>query len=226
MPELDGLEATQRIRAGLPAERQPWIVALTASVLIEDRAACSRAGMDAYLPKPVRRRDLNAVLAPLQRDLLARRTGPGCPDARPAAAPLELPSAPVREAGWTARETAVRVHLAELRGPQPYEDDELLTALLRSFVGDAPESVDVLRQAIEQDDAGRVEFLTHRMKGSAYNLGADALGDLWHALETSARSTSLSSADQILERARHELAAVNKVMTVVADELDASTQAA
>jgi len=53
MPEMDGLEATQRIRANWSPEHQPYIIALTADVTAEQRAACTEAGMDAYLSKPV-----------------------------------------------------------------------------------------------------------------------------------------------------------------------------
>ncbi len=64
MPEMDGLEATRRIRANQFLTRQPHIIAMTASVLTEDRRACAAAGMDDYLAKPVRIEDLeNALLA-------------------------------------------------------------------------------------------------------------------------------------------------------------------
>jgi signal transduction histidine kinase/ActR/RegA family two-component response regulator len=54
MPELDGLEATRRIVAELPAERRPWIVAMTANAMDGDRAACLEAGMKGYISKPIR----------------------------------------------------------------------------------------------------------------------------------------------------------------------------
>jgi len=63
MPELDGLAATRQIRGELPSHRQPFIAAMTASALIEDRTACVAAGMDDYLAKPVRAPDLAALLA-------------------------------------------------------------------------------------------------------------------------------------------------------------------
>jgi PAS domain S-box-containing protein len=53
MPEMDGLEATRRIRAELPQDRQPWIIAVTASALTGDRDRCIEAGMDDYIAKPV-----------------------------------------------------------------------------------------------------------------------------------------------------------------------------
>jgi PAS domain S-box-containing protein len=63
MPEMDGLAATRAIRATGPVDRQPRIVAMTASALVDDREACRAAGMDDYLSKPVRLDDLQAALA-------------------------------------------------------------------------------------------------------------------------------------------------------------------
>ncbi|MGH7787774.1 MAG: GAF domain-containing protein, partial [Candidatus Binatia bacterium] len=53
MPEMDGLEATRRIRADGPSP-QPRIVAMTANAMQGDREACLAAGMDDYLAKPIR----------------------------------------------------------------------------------------------------------------------------------------------------------------------------
>src|SRR5690606_10474960 len=61
MPELDGLQATTRIR-GLDLEKQPWIVALTANAFEDDRQRCLASGMNDYLSKPVRRQHLALAL--------------------------------------------------------------------------------------------------------------------------------------------------------------------
>jgi CheY-like chemotaxis protein len=61
LPDIDGFEATRRIRARLNGRPLP-IVALTASVTPEDRADCAAAGMDDFLAKPVRRAELHACL--------------------------------------------------------------------------------------------------------------------------------------------------------------------
>ena len=67
MPEMDGLEATRRVRqleAALewPDRRRLWIVALTANAMQGDRERCLEAGMDDYLSKPIRLNILKATL--------------------------------------------------------------------------------------------------------------------------------------------------------------------
>ena len=88
MPIMDGFEATKRIReaslkASLPSKAtagkashffspgkplgRPTIVALTAGALAHEKEKCRSAGMDAFLTKPVRPQDIEAVLKPFLR---------------------------------------------------------------------------------------------------------------------------------------------------------------
>jgi PAS domain S-box-containing protein len=62
MPEVDGFEATARIRLGEGGNDRVPIIALTASVLDADREQCLRCGMDGFLSKPIRPRDLAGLL--------------------------------------------------------------------------------------------------------------------------------------------------------------------
>jgi CheY-like chemotaxis protein len=62
MPEMDGLEATRRIRARWP-DRRLRIIGLTANAMAGDREACLAAGMDDYVSKPIRPEELEAAIA-------------------------------------------------------------------------------------------------------------------------------------------------------------------
>src|SRR5271165_850406 len=62
MPEMDGLEASRRIRRDIPSERQPKIIALTANAMQGDREICLDAGMDDYISKPVKMHEIIAAI--------------------------------------------------------------------------------------------------------------------------------------------------------------------
>ncbi|MBX2907287.1 MAG: tetratricopeptide repeat protein [Taibaiella sp.] len=69
MPELNGLDATAHIRKKLPeTKRNVPVIALTASVLNTDLDKCTKAGMNAYVPKPFKREELLNALAKFYRN--------------------------------------------------------------------------------------------------------------------------------------------------------------
>jgi CheY-like chemotaxis protein len=62
MPNLDGIETTQRIHDNFSPESRPWIIAMTAHAMQGDREKYLTAGMDDYLSKPITTESLNNVL--------------------------------------------------------------------------------------------------------------------------------------------------------------------
>jgi PAS domain S-box-containing protein len=64
MPEMDGITATRHIRAS--QKPQPWIIAVTANALAEDRQICLDAGMNEYISKPISIPTLTRILAKFQ----------------------------------------------------------------------------------------------------------------------------------------------------------------
>ena len=63
MPEMDGFEATETIRAAEEKGQHVPIIAMTAHAMKGDRERCLQSGMDAYLAKPIRARELYEVIA-------------------------------------------------------------------------------------------------------------------------------------------------------------------
>jgi PAS domain S-box-containing protein len=63
MPVMDGLTATRRIRNLSSSPTYPWIVALTANILPEDRQACFDSGMNDYISKPIHIKEIERSLS-------------------------------------------------------------------------------------------------------------------------------------------------------------------
>lgn len=62
LPDIDGLEATSRLKRNPQISHIP-VIALTANAMVGDRERSLAAGCDAYLPKPVARQDLLDMVA-------------------------------------------------------------------------------------------------------------------------------------------------------------------
>jgi two-component system sensor histidine kinase/response regulator len=62
MPDMDGLEATRVICSRKSPSERPYIVAMTANAMKEDRELCLSAGMDGYLSKPIRPEEIKAAI--------------------------------------------------------------------------------------------------------------------------------------------------------------------
>ncbi|MBR0656980.1 ATP-binding protein [Plastoroseomonas arctica] len=163
MPEMDGLEATRRIRA-LPAPMgEVPVLAVTASALPEQIDACRAAGMDGHLAKPIVRHAL--------ADALAELRVAAAPDAGEDRSGLPLLDKAVldglrKELGETVAADIIAEFRAEL--------DEV-RALLDDTALDGEQAAPRLRQ------------LAHRALGAARNLGATRLAEKALALEVAAR---------------------------------------
>lgn len=70
MPKMSGFDATKEIRRRFPASKQPKIIALTAYVIPNSREICLKSGMDDFLGKPIRIKELDSMI---RSHLYARR---------------------------------------------------------------------------------------------------------------------------------------------------------
>jgi CheY-like chemotaxis protein len=188
MPEMDGIEATRRIRSFSHPTRQPVIVAMTANSRPEDQAACLEAGMDYFVPKPVRLRALTAALGSVSSGI------------RPA---TDLGSSVVPEIlSEAAGPLTVRPSGSEAQGPRIYDSaplDELVdnlgengkqmrNDLIETYISEGPKTLAALASASRDASGKALERFAHKHKASSAALGLDALTSVARDIEAALQS--------------------------------------
>jgi CheY-like chemotaxis protein len=192
MPRMDGLEATRRLRAELPPERQPRIIAVTANVLAEQREACFAAGMDEFVGKPVGFADL--------RSALLRAGG------QEAVAPAPAVPQPIVLKEDLQPLDASR--LDSLRRLGDLSGKPLLREIVDSFLSETPRRLGRMKEALARLDGDELAFVAHSLKGSSSQLGAQRVAALSFELEQKGTSTDLTAASTLLADLESEIARV------------------
>ena len=171
MPEMDGFEATAAIRE---KEKQTGghvpIIAMTAHAMKGDRERCLAAGMDGYVSKPMRAKELHEAIESV------------CPPSTPAA----------DEAAPEAKEpSAIDLEdaLDSVDG-----DRALLRKLADAFIDESVDLIDAIRDAISSGDADALRRSAHTLKGAVGVFGAGVARDAAFRLEKMGRSGTLDDA--------------------------------
>jgi len=177
MPEMDGLEATRRIRRPDSAVRNPnvLIIAMTAHAMQGDCEKCLKAGMDDYIAKPV-------TLAALAEKLAQRLcpTPPGEPEAN------DTPPSPDFSSGAVFDRIGF---LGRLMG-----DAEIAGAVIEVFLDDIPKQIASLKAALDAGDMETIGNVAHTIKGAAANVGGEALRELASQIEEACRDGNVDYA--------------------------------
>ncbi|GLT23386.1 hypothetical protein GCM10007933_28520 [Zoogloea oryzae] len=185
MPEMDGLEATARIRV-LQDEGQirPLpVIALTANAVSGDRERCLAAGMDAYLSKPFTREQLSRMLSTWL---------PGGHHATPEASQPSLPPPPV---GDEPINPAALDAIRRIPGPN---GPALVDRVIRSFLAETPPRLAEIGRSLREADTESLRRTAHYLKSSTAHVGAEGLAARFKALEATAHTTSPEAAQRIL----------------------------
>jgi PAS domain S-box-containing protein len=156
MPELDGVDTTRRICRRWPAQERPWIVAMTASALEEDRRRCVEAGMQDFVSKPVYAAALQGAL-----ERVAKGGGGETPKAASPDTSLALDT------------------LQTLYTMQPAK----VAALIESFLEHSEEALEVILEAEAEADWDGLALAAHSLRGSAGTLGAHRVAQLCQRVE-------------------------------------------
>ncbi len=186
MPEMDGFEATAKIRESEGNGRRTPIVAMTASAMQGDREKCLAAGMDDYVAKPI------------------------SPDAMEAMLARWVPRAPVEA---VEEETVSPLDPAMLENLRAIDGDgSLLIELIDTFQRIAPLRIAALNKASAKGSAPSLERAAHSFLGSCANLGARHLADLCARLEHMGRAGSTTGARELISTLEQEYTVVQEAL--------------
>ena len=183
MPEMDGFEATRRIRAGHAGSDRVStpVIAMTARAMQGDREKCLEAGMNDYLCKPVDAATLAHLL-----DRWVGRIDRVAASPSPDAKTTEPPSDQVFDrAGLDDR----------LMG-----DERLIEETLAVFLDDTSDRIEVLKERVASGDASGAGEQAHAIKGAAASVGGEALRAVAFEMEKAGRKGDMEMLKAVLPR--------------------------
>ncbi|MBN1889941.1 MAG: response regulator [Thermoflexales bacterium] len=216
MPEMDGLEATQRIHqlfASLaePGRRPPYIIAMTAAAMKEDREACLAAGMDDYVSKPIDVRELISALnkcqpipdAPGSQRPEPARVEPPAP-CEPGPPPADGNAERTEDAAGEAHKILDLAAIKRMRAMLGKQADTMLPELIDKFYSDALKLIDEAQLALAESRTPDLRRAAHTLKSNSATFGAMALSSVARELEHQARDGRLENGAELLSQIHSE----------------------
>jgi CheY-like chemotaxis protein/HPt (histidine-containing phosphotransfer) domain-containing protein len=220
MPELDGLEATRRIRQrqreGSPKghfNRPVVIIAMTANAMQGDREKCVAAGMDDYLPKPVRPEALQAMLLK-HAGTLRKSAGEAGPAKANAAAPKETatPGTPPELKVLAAPAAGATPPLVVEQPPVDMDrlnefaggSLENYNELVALYIKQTTEQLEQIRAAIAEHDSERASRVAHSCAGASATCGMVAIVPLLRRVEHLGHEGNLAAALEVMPAIENE----------------------
>jgi len=185
MPEMDGFEATACIRAlENKTDRHIPIVAMTARAMKGDRELCLESGMDGYIAKPIRQRELYQTIAAYF---------PATPAPATAAPAVDAPATEPLVVDWAAVLRRVE------------DDREVLRDVINCFLAEVPKLILELDQAARNDDAPVVCRAAHTLKSDLHFFGVEPLAELAKQIEDLGRSAKLQNIATLISDLKSQL---------------------
>ena len=210
MPGLDGVQATEQIRAALAPDECPRIVAFTAHALAGDREFYLNSGMDGYLTKPIRMEDLITVLRETP-PLAVGEPSDAIIDLGQEATTMSANASTSHDASGEISDPFDRQALIDTFGPEP---EPMLDVLVPIFLGDAEEQLGGMRTGLANDDVDAVRVGAHSLKGASASMALPGISAACLAAETAVKEDRWHDVPALvddIERLVSELAAFRQV---------------
>tara|TARA_R110002111_G_scaffold262794_2_gene341073 strand:- start:5452 stop:9540 length:4089 start_codon:yes stop_codon:yes gene_type:complete len=224
MPEMDGLEATRLIRK-YEAETGGHvpIIAMTAHAMKGDRERCLEAGMDGYVSKPVRVRELFRTIEEcLHLDSAAAKTDEPLIQERSEVEPathLSESKTAADEPQQLSTEKTAAILDWQLAREKSEISPEALSELGQLFLTEAPRLQAEIRAALEEKDAQSLRRAAHTLKSSAALFEAHPAAEAALKLEILGKEKKLDEARDAFEKLEREL---DRLLPAVAAHIDST----
>jgi CheY-like chemotaxis protein len=181
MPEMDGLTATKiiREREKLTGKHLP-IIALTAHAFAEDREKCLKAGMDGYISKPIKIKELWRTIEKVCEKVKKEKK--------------EIKTSKISDFQIDID------RVLEMAGG----DEEFVKELFRLFLKECPQRLEEIEKAIEEKNLSAIAKIAHVLKSSSGNLGINRIYNLCSEIEKLAKKGSLENLEDLYVSLREE----------------------
>lgn len=200
MPEMDGLEATRRIREKWAGHILPPIMILTAHVMDAIEEEARLVGVEHVLSKPIPFDELKSAL-----EFALNADG----DADQTAAILEV-SAMAPSDAKTFQSLMVPAVLNDLLDMLGIDD---IAGLVKKYVVDSTDRLELIIAALKVADPAPVSAQAHSIKGSSLVLGFQELSELAHFIEKCDPLTEEAEAFAAVERIKAGLAEIDATLS-------------
>lgn len=196
MPEMDGYQLTQAIRAAKKGSIHIPIIALTANALKGEAERCRAIGMDDYLTKPVQLEQLKQTI----QKWLPKHSG------------ISEDPKPIRQQVMSQQVVPVDIRVLQaLVG----DDPAIIQEFLSDFRTSAQAIHDQLHMAYQQHQLDQVKAAAHKLKSSARSVGAQILGEWCENIEQAAKNHDKQSVASLLPPFDAELQAVKHYLETI-----------
>lgn len=184
MPEMDGYQATQRIRHienTNGKNKHIPIIAITANAMAGDAEKCLNAGMDNYLSKPIDKTKLIDIIS----EYFSLKT-----------VEKETPAGIVSTLEINSDAEYFESIVTDVIQALEFSREEAID-ILKDFIESVPGLIKNLKNAIDKEDYNDISYICHTLKGSSSNLRIDKLKDNFIMLETAAENQDIRKCKQI-----------------------------
>ncbi|MGZ9033308.1 MAG: response regulator, partial [Rhodospirillales bacterium] len=208
MPGLSGLDVVKLYRMGALDQPRIPIIALSADATVETKEAALAAGIDVYLTKPV---EPSRLIATIEAAVTGRSPHPAVAAkgtaGEPVAAPVVAGSTGSDQAdGAEVLDPRALAALKAFSGP----DEDFALAILQDFISNSESLLTQIREAAGAIDALAFRAAVHALRGTAGNVGADAMRRYCQELQGMSQERLRAHGKDYVTRLERELARLRR----------------